>query len=163
MPGYRACVTATPLADLLAAVPSLNQPGQPFAYAVEGRRIIGTWDIVKATSLYPTEVTHLDRDYRLEVDLDEGEHQYDYEDHESSTSARADGDGVSFQKDFFKGKEKKKEFSFEFGGVNKTDDGVSMAPVVYSFDTDKIKDPLFAFLEQHGWEQKKGFFKKLFS
>ena len=38
-----------------------------------------------------------------------------------------------------------------------------MAPVVYTFDTDKIKDPLFAFLHQHGWEQRKGFFKKLFS
>src|SRR4029078_5884321 len=67
------------------------------------------------------------------------------------------------EKSFFKGKEKKKEFSFEFGGVNKTDEGVSVAPVVYSFDTDKIKDPLFTFLEQHGWERKKGFFRHLFS
>jgi hypothetical protein len=156
-------VTSTPLAELLAAVPSLNHPQQPFTYAVEGHKIIGTWDIVKATSLYPTEITHLDRDYRLEVELDEGEHQYDYEDHESSTSASAGGDGASFQKEFFKGKETKKEFSFELGGINKTDEGVSMAPVVYSFDTDKIKDPLFGFLQQHGWEQKKGFFKKLFS
>jgi len=156
-------VTATPLADLLAAVPSLNDPQQPFSYSVEDGRIIGSWDIVKATSLYPTEITHLDRDYRLEVELDEDEHQYSYEDHESSTSARADGDGVSFQKEFFKGKETKKEFSFEFGGVNKTDEGVSVAPVVYSFDTDRIKEPLFGLLEQHGWEQKKGFFKRLFS
>lgn len=156
-------MTATPLADLLAAVPSLDDPQQPFTYAVEGSKIVGRWDVVKATSLYPTEVTHLDKDYRLEVSLDEDEHSYDYEDHESSTSASADGDGVSFQKEFFKGKEKKKEFSFEFGGVNKTDEGVSVDPVVYSFDTDRIKDPLFGFLEQHGWEKKKGFFKKLFS
>jgi hypothetical protein len=156
-------VTATPLADLLAAVPSLNDPQQPFSYAVDGSRIVGTWDIVKATSLYPTEITHLDRDYRLEVELDEDEHQYSYEDHESSTSGSVDGDGLHLQKEFFKGKEKKKEFSFEFGGVNKTDEGVSVAPVVYSFDTDRIKDPLFGFLEQHGWQQKKGFFKKLFS
>ena len=155
--------TPTPLADLLAAVPSLNDPQQPFTYAVEGSKIVGSWDIVKATSLYPTELTHLDRDYRLEVELDEDEHSYDYEDHESSTSASVGGDGLSFEKDFFKGKEKKKEFSFEFGGVNKTDEGVSMEPVVYSFDTDKIKDPLFGFLEQHGWEKKQGFFKKLFS
>jgi hypothetical protein len=156
-------VTATPLADLLAAVPSLNDPQQPFTYAVEGSTIVGTWDIVKATSLYPTEITHLDRDYRLEVELDAGEHTYDYEDRESTTSASADGNGVSFQKEFFKGTEKKKEFSFEFGGVNKTEEGVSMDPVVYSFDTDQIKDPLFGLLQQHGWEKKKGFFKKLFS
>ena len=155
--------TPTPLAELLAVVPSLNDPNQPFAYAVEGKHIVGTWDIVKATSLYPTEVTHVDKDYRLEVELDEDDHTFDYEDEESEVDASVDGDGVHLEKSFFKGKEKKKEFSFEFGGVNKTDEGVSVAPVVYSFDTDKIKDPLFGFLEQHGWEQKKGFFKRLFS
>lgn len=155
--------TPTPLAELLAAVPSLNDPGQPFSYAVEGKHIVGTWDIVKATSLYPTEVTHVDRDYRLEVELDEDDHTFDHEDEESSVEASADADGVQLQKSFFKGKEKKKEFSFEFGGVNKTDEGVSVAPVVYSFDTDKIKEPLFGFLEQHGWERRKGFFRRLFS
>ncbi|HET6937446.1 MAG TPA: hypothetical protein VFI19_02525 [Nocardioides sp.] len=156
-------MTATPLAELLAAVPSLNDPSQPFTYAVEGTKIIGTWDIVKATSLYPTEVSHIDKDYRLEVELDEDEHVYDYEDDESETDVSVDGDGLHVEKEFFKGKEKKKEFHFEFGGVNKTDEGISMNPVVYSFDTDKIKDPVFAFLEQHGWEKKKGFFKRLFS
>jgi hypothetical protein len=161
-------VTATPLADLLAAVPSLNDPQQPFTYAVDGHTIVGTWDIVKATSLYPTEVTHIDKDYRLEVELDEDEHSYDYVDHESETGATLDGDGLHVEKELFKGKTKKKEFSFEFGGVTAsskdgTDEGVSVDPVVYSFDTDRIKDPLFGFLEQHGWEKKKGFFKKLFS
>ena len=48
-------------------------------------------------------------------------------------------------------------FSFEFGGASKTKDGVS--PVLaYSWDTSKIKDPLFAFLEGHGWKRKKGLF-----
>jgi hypothetical protein len=154
--------TPTPLAELLAVVPSLNDPNQPFTYAVEGKHIVGTWDIVKATSLYPTEVTHVDKDYRLEVELDEDDHTFDYEDEESGTSASVDEDGVHLEKSFFKGKEKKKEFHFEFGGLNKTDEGVSVEPVVYSFDTDKIKDPLFGFLEQHGWERK-GFFRRLFS
>jgi hypothetical protein len=149
--------------DLLAAVPTLNDAGQPFSYAVEGDKIVGRWDIVKATSLYPTEITHVDKDYRVEVELDADGHTYDYEDHASTTTASLDGGGLHAEKDFFKGKMKKKEFSFEFGGVNKTDEGVSMAPVVYSFDTDKIKEPLFAFLAQHGWEKKKGFFGRLFS
>jgi hypothetical protein len=161
-------VTATPLAELLAAVPSLNDPSQPFTYAVVGQRIVGTWDVVKATSLYPTEVSHIDKDYKLEVDLDEDEHSYDYEDEESETHAGVDGDGLHFEKELFKGKEKKKEFHFELGGVSATskggtDEGVSKNPVVYSFDTDRIKEPLFAFLEQHGWERKKGFFRRLFS
>ncbi|QIG45141.1 hypothetical protein G5V58_22365 [Nocardioides anomalus] len=156
-------MTATPLAELLAGVPSLNRPDQPFTYSVEGQTIVGTWDIVKATSLYPTEVTHIDRDYRLEVELDEGEHQFDVEDEEHTTRASLDGDGLHAEKSLFKGKEKKKEFSFEFGGVNKTEEGIGVAPVVYSFDTDKIKQPLFGYLEQHGWERKKGFFRRLFS
>jgi hypothetical protein len=156
-------VTTTPLADLLAAVPSLNDPGQPFTFAVEGGKVVGRWDIVKATSLYPTEVTHVDKAYRIEVELDEGEHTYDYVDHTEETHASLDGGGASFEKEFFKGKTKSKEFSFEFGGVNKTDEGVSMKPVVYSFDTDRIKEPLFAFLEQNGYERKKGFFRRLFS
>jgi len=155
-------VTATPLAELLAGVPSLNVPDQPFTYAVDGAKIVGTWDIVKATSLYPTEVSHLDKDYRLEVELDDEKHSYDYEDDESETHASVDGDRLHLEKELFKGKEKK-EFHLEFGGVNKTDDGVSLNPVVYSFDTDRIKEPLFAFLEQHGWERKQGFFKRLFS
>ena len=63
----------TPLRDLLAAVPSLNDPQQPFTYTVEGDTIVGTWDIVKATSLYPTEVEHLDKSYAITVELDEEE------------------------------------------------------------------------------------------
>jgi hypothetical protein len=156
-------MTATALTELLAAVPSLNDPNQPFTYAVEGTTIVGTWDIVKATSLYPSEVTHIDKDYRLEVELDEDEHTYDYEDDESETGVSVDGDGLHVEKEKFWGKEKKKEFHVEFGGVNKTDEGISANPVVYSFDTDRIKDPLFAFLEQHGWERKKGFLRRLFS
>lgn len=155
-------MTATPLAELLAAVPSLNDLSQPFTYTVEGSRIVGTWDVVKATSLYPTEVSHIDKGYRLEVALDEEKHSYDYEDDESETHVSVDGEGLHFEKDLFKGKEKKKELHVELGGLNKTDEGVSVNPVAYSFDTDRIKEPLFAFLEQHGWERKKGFFKRLF-
>ena len=49
------------------------------------------------------------------------------------------------------------EFSFTLGGVHNTEDGVS--PVLaWSFDTDKIKQPLFSFLETHGWKRKKALF-----
>ena len=36
-------------------------------------------------------------------------------------------------------------------------------PLIADLVKGKIKDPLFAFLEQHGWERKKGFFRRLFS
>ncbi len=155
-------MTPTPLADLLAAVQSLDDPNQPFTYTVEGTKIVGRWDIVRATSLYPTEVTHIDKKYELTVELDEDKHTYDFDEKKTSSHVEADGGGLHFGTEGFKGKSTSKEFSFEFGGVNKTDEGVSMNPVAYSFETSRIKEPLFAFLEQHGWERKKGLLGRLF-
>ena len=41
----------TPLKELLALVPSLNDPSQPFSYSVKGSSIIASWNIVSAKSL----------------------------------------------------------------------------------------------------------------
>jgi hypothetical protein len=161
--GYVGAVTTTPLRELLAAVPSLNQPDQPFTFEVDGDKIVGRWDIVKATSLYPTEVTHLDKKYKIVVDLDEDEGTFDFDEKESKSSAKLDGGGLSFGKEGFSGKSSSKEFSFEFGGLNKTDEGVSLNPVVYSFETSRIKEPLFTFLESHGWKREKGLLSRLFN
>jgi hypothetical protein len=156
-------VTAS-LSETLAAVASLNSDKEPFSYAVQGSTIVGTWDIVKATSLYPTEVEHVDKEYAITVSFDEGKGSYDWSDTQTEHHGNLSGGGASFGGSTFKGKSASKEFSFSFGGVNKTDDGVSMKPVVYSFETSRIKDPLFAFLGQHGWQpEKKGFFARLFS
>lgn len=159
---YREAVT-TSLADLLAAVDTINDPLQPFTFAVENGKIVGRWDIVKATSLYPTEIDHVDKVYRIEVSLDEGKHTYDFEETKTSSGAKLDGGGLSFGTESFKGKSSSKEFSFEFGGLNKTKDGVSAQPLVYSFETSRIKDPLFGYLQQHGWSRKKGFLSGLFN
>lgn len=153
----------TPLRDLLTAVPTLNDPKEPFTYTVEGDRIVGTWDIVKATSLYPTEIEHIDKQYAITVEFNLEKSTFDFNEKQTSTSASADGDGFSFKKEGFSGKSSSKEFSFSFGGANKTDEGVSMNPVVYSFETSRIKGPLFKFLEQHGWKRKKGLLGGLFN
>lgn len=152
----------TPLRDLLAAVPSLDNPAEPFTYAVEGDTVVGTWDIVRATSLYPDRLEHLDKDYSITVEFDEEKATYDFTERYSTTSGDVDGGGASLSKSTFKGKSSKKEFSFQFGGVNKTDEGTSVNPVAYSFETSRIKEPLFAFLEQHGWKRKKGLLGGLF-
>ena len=156
-------MTTTPLRELLAAVPSLNQPDQPFTFEVDGDKIVGRWDIVKATSLYPTEIDHLDKKYKIVVDLDEDEGTFDFDEKKTDTHAKLDGDGFSFGTEGFSGKSTSKEFGFEFGGVNKTDEGVSLKPVVYSFETSRIKEPLFTFLESHGWKREKGLLSRLFN
>jgi hypothetical protein len=159
----------TPIPDLLAAVPTINDPQEPFAFTVEGDRIVGAWDIVKATTLYPTalEVEHLDEDYRITVELDPEKGTYDFTENRTSTTGSADVDGDTLklggQKQFFSGKSTSKQFNFSFGGITKKDDEVTVAPLVYSFETSRIKEPLFAFLEQHGWKRKKTFLGGLFS
>jgi hypothetical protein len=147
----------TSLAELLAQVPALNDPAQPFTYTVKGNTIVGAWDIVRAKSLYPKEFKSIDKKYSITVEFDEKKSTYKYKDREKSSGFSAGTGGISFGSSGFSGKENKKEFSFELGGVNKTDAGIS--PVLaWSFDTSKIKTPLFAFLEKNGWEHKKGLF-----
>ena len=157
----------TSLPELLAAVPALNDPEKPYAYVVADDAIVGTWDIVRAASLHLTELTGVDKDYRITVTLDPDKGTFDFTEHYSSTEGSLSADDgratAHGEKTFFSGKSTSKQFSFEFGGINKTDEGVSMAPVTYSFSTERIKEPLFTFLEQHGWHRKKGFLGGLFN
>lgn len=147
----------TPLAELLAAVPTLNDPAQPFVFEVKGNSLVGKWDIVRAKSLYPKEFKTIDKKYSITVDFDEKKGTYKYKDREKSSGMSVNGGGISFGTSGFSGKTSKKEFSFELGGINQTDEGIS--PVLaWSFDTSRIKTPLFAFLEKNGWTHKKGLF-----
>ncbi|MBU1587416.1 MAG: hypothetical protein KKH51_05655 [Actinobacteria bacterium] len=147
----------TPLAELLAAVPTLNDPAQPFVFEVKGNSLVGKWDIVRAKSLYPKEFKTIDKKYSITVDFDEKKGTYKYKDREKSSGMSVNGGGISFGTSGFSGKTSKKEFSFELGGINQTDEGIS--PVLaWSFDTSRIKMPLFAFLEKNGWTHKKGLF-----
>lgn len=160
---------STPLPELFSALPALNDPKEPFTYTVKGNTIVGTWDIVKATSLYPLakEIESIDKDYRITVTFDVDSGTFDFNEHHTSTtgSVGVDGGKVSgkFEKQLFSGKSSGKSFSWELGGVRKTDDGITVAPLTFSFETSRIKEPLFTFLQQHGWSRKKGFLSKLFN
>lgn len=151
----------TPLAELLAKIPSLNDPSQPFTYTVKGSTIIGTWDIVSAKSLYPTEFTSIDKKFEIRVELDEKKGTWKPKEKSKESSASASGGGLSFgtSTKSFSGKSMDKGVSFEFGGVNKKKgEDATIAPLIYSWDTAKIKKPLFDLLEANGWKRKKGLF-----
>lgn len=173
----------TPLTQLLPQIVTLNVDSEPFAYYATGNQIIGWWDIAKVTTLYPTEVDHVDESYRLAVTLDERNGSYKYVDHSYKAETRAGfGDGGSFDGlDGFDddddagtftfgktyswsfGHQRRKEWHYEWGGLNRSqtpdgDSGWGLQPVVYSFDTDRIKTPLFNWLQSHGWQQRSGFF-----
>jgi len=157
--GQYSFAMTTPLPELLAEVATLNDPANPFTYEVDGDKIVGKWDIVRAQSLYPTEFSKIDKKFSVIITLNEGKGTWKPRETDSEGGLQVDGDGISLGGSVgsFSGKRTQKSFSFEFGGINNTKDGLS--PVLaWSFDSDKIKKPLFAFLEENGWKRKKGLF-----
>ncbi|GGU21719.1 hypothetical protein [Nocardioides albus] len=80
----------TPLAQMLPEIVTLNVPGQPFSYYAKGNQIIDWWDIAKVTSLYPTQATHADESYRLNVTLDERNGSFVYTELRKSSEWKAE-------------------------------------------------------------------------
>lgn len=153
---------ATPLNELLPQVAALNTPEAPFSYDIEGDTVVGRWNIVSAAYLDLAGAGTLDEKYSVTVDFDEKKGTFDFTERKRSANTNATTGRLSGGSSTFKGKSSAKSFSFTLGGVNATQDGVS--PVLaYSFETSRIKDPLFAFLEQHGWSRKKTFLGGLFA
>lgn len=147
----------TPLPELFTQVPTLNRPDVPILYSAEGDTIVARWDVVNAQTLYPTEFETIDRDFRVVVTFDEKKGTYKSKDHDTQVTSSAGRGGLSWGASTFSGKKSGKSFTLKLGGVTNTPEGIT--PVLaWSFDTARIKDPLFAFLEQHGWTKKRGLF-----
>ncbi len=151
----------TPLKELLALALTLNDPKEPFTYTVKGNSIIGKWDIVSAKSLYPTAYKQVDKKFQITVDLDEKKGTWKPKEKTSEGGASFEDGQLKLGGSVggFSGKSMSKGASFEFGGVNKKKgEDATLAPLVYSWDTAKIKKPLFDLLEANGWKRKKGLF-----
>ena len=157
----------TPLAELLAAVPAINDPSEPFTFTVEGNTIVGTWDIVHAQFVqFDFSAGTVDKDYRIVVSFNEDKDTYEFTEtkNDADSSVRFNDGKISFgsSTSTFRGKSSGKSFSFQAGGAYKTDKGVSPT-LTYSFETSRIKDPLFEFLKKNGWSRKKGLLGGLFN
>jgi hypothetical protein len=124
---------------------------------VQGDQIVAYWDVVNAQTLYPREFETIDRDFTVTVTFDERKGTYKAKDRETQTESSFGGGGLSWSSSTFSGTKTSKSFNMTFGGVSNTPDGIQPG-LVWSFDTARIKDPLFAFLAQHGWERKRGLF-----
>jgi len=82
---------------------------------------------VRATTLYPTEIESINKDYQITVTLDPAKNSFEFNERKTSEQGSVDSDGAGFSKEFFSGKSTSKEFSFSIGGVSKTDEGISAA------------------------------------
>ena len=150
----------TPLKELLARVPTLNDPANPFSFEVKGKSIVGKWNIVSAKSLFPTEYKSVDKKYQVTIDFDEKKGTWKPKEKSSESGASIGSGGISFgsSSSTFSGKSANKGFSFEAGGISKKKGEAASPVLAYSWDIAKIKEPLYAFLESEGWTRKKGLF-----
>ncbi|MES2169668.1 MAG: hypothetical protein V4479_02940, partial [Actinomycetota bacterium] len=147
-------------------VPSLDDPKNPFSYAVVGDTIVGTWNIVNAKYLEWKQAGTIDENYQLTVKFDEKKKRFDFDEKKQSASSSAGVDDgtlhIGGEKSFFSGKSIGKSFSFETGGVYENKGKV--APyLAYTFETKRIKQPLFDLLKKNGWKVKEGLLAHLFS
>lgn len=150
---------ATPLSEMLPQIVTLNVPDQPFSYYAQGNQIIGWWDIAKIAEIFPTQVDRVDQTYRLTVTLNAGTGAFGYNETRSSVTWATGYTDEGFRahgKARSTGKRIKKEFSFTFGRPEKDpstaeDTGPAGAQVPYRFQEEKIKGPLFEWLQRHGW------------
>jgi hypothetical protein len=76
-------MATTPLAQLLIEVFALNDPKQPYSYAVDGDTIVGSWNIVNAKylDLIGAKVGKIDKDYTITITFNEKKNAFDFVEH----------------------------------------------------------------------------------
>lgn len=148
-----------PWSQVLAEAQSLNDPANPFSFAVEGEALVGYWDIAKIRMLGLAGASMYDDDYRIDF-RPVGDGVFDWTEQRNTTEGKAGLGGVSGSKSTFKGKSKSFSFGASVGeGTNK---GEPTNAATYSFNTEAIKAPAVAYLERLGWTKKKGLLGRLF-
>ncbi|MGY1636202.1 hypothetical protein ACI78V_06060 [Geodermatophilus sp. SYSU D00742] len=155
-------------ADTCARVTAeLNRPGQPFAYTCEGNRVVGAWDVADVGYQGLVSAGTIDVHYAITVTLDETSGTYAVEERrsEGGSTVRSSGGTVSFggSKQVFRGRSIGKQWG---GGaaLRATSHGQPGHTWSYSFETSRIKQPLFDLLADAGWQpERKGFLARLFS
>jgi hypothetical protein len=154
-----------PAEQMLAHVGDLNDPASPFVFTAEGDRIVGTWDIAHVQYVALLGAGQIDQEYRVEVEFQPDDATFSLDEtHRSSEIGggfTSGGFHLGGKTTWTKGRQKR----FSAGGVAglsvTTPEGTGHT-AGWSFDTDRIKEPLIAWLEANGWSRRKGFFGRLF-
>jgi hypothetical protein len=151
-------MSSTPLVKLLSEVPSLNDPSEPFTFAVVHETIVGTWNVVGAVDVGPGGAEAFDRKYSITVTLDEKASRYNYVDTDWKRDLDISTDGTaSASVSGFRGKEASKSVGIDidlFGLIRNRLTRKNSQILVATFDTKRIKAPLFDFLKHNGWKAK---------
>lgn len=157
------------LQELSQQITTLNSEDNPYQYNINANVITGSWKIadIKWTGIFAQGT--IQKDYTITVTLDEAKHAYSFKELQTAQQSEvgADGSGgfsLSKGGSFFSGKTIGKQFGAGIGTSSTPKSDPTANTYQYSFDTGKIKKPLFDLLDQSGWlPEKNGFFSKLFS
>lgn len=159
------------LQQTLAAVGTLNRPEQPFSYRTEGNQIIGEWKYLDALWAAPLAAGNVDKDFRVTISFNETNHTYTSKDRQSQSKSGVSFNPLTGQVSFgkssesFRGHMIGKEMGFGLGHAKQPQNQTSVGGPTYQykFATSEIKEPLFNFLEQYGWQKgRSGIISKLF-
>ncbi len=141
---------------------ALNQPDNPFVVQVQGNQIIASWNFTD-TRWYPLfQKTGMQEAYQLIVTLNLNDGTATYLDKKYSLqwSAGIPQVGAQVQASGFIGKtygsSSYKEYDVK--GLHLELDKEHS----FSYNTNTIKKPVFAVLDQCGWKLKRSFFDKIF-
>lgn len=148
---------------MLPQIVTLNVPDQTFSYYAEGNQIIGWWDITKVTSLYPTQVTHADetfdppspstRSTGLSATATSASPPNGRQvSPTTASSSAASWNGAPASASRRVQPSSSAASTAPQPGGDETE--VGFQPLVYSFETSRIKDHLFAWLQFHGWNHR---------
>jgi len=140
--------------QVLTEAPSaLNKSDQPWEVTIEGNSIVARWKWMDATFFAVGEVDNQVKDYKFTVTLDEkGKYkELDNTEEKKSTVGVKNGK-LSFgsSSKSFSGNKSQKSFSFGTGKDNQSGD---VGFITHKFDTDLVKKPIRAYLEQCGWKK----------
>lgn len=147
---------------------TLNSDDNPYQFTVADNTIVGTWKIADVKWAAILGAGTIDKEYSITVKLDEPNRIYTFNEHLSDRGSNINfnpmSGGLSFGKSstMFSGKMVNKQFGFGVGTAV-AQNGQLGNTYQYSFDTKKIKEPLFLALAQNGWQPKKsGLLNRLF-
>ncbi|MEO8104902.1 MAG: hypothetical protein ABI602_01020 [Candidatus Saccharibacteria bacterium] len=164
-------MTPYTLTQTLTAVASLNKADQAFSYRVDGAQIIGEWKYLDAVWAAPLAAGNVDKEFRVTITFDETTHTYTSKDHQAQSESGLSFNPLSGQLSVgksssrFSGQMVGKKMSFGLGQANQPQNQTSVGGPTYqsTFASAAIKEPLFNFLQQTGWQKgKTSFLSKLF-
>ena len=140
--------------QVLSQAPSaLNKPDQPWEVTIEGASLIARWKWMDATFFGTGEVNNEIKDYKFTVTLDDKGKYKELDNTEQKKTNIGMKDGkLSFgtSSSSFSGKTTQKSISFGLGKDNQSGEAGILK---HKFDTDLVKKPIRAYLEQCGWKK----------